>query len=481
MQKLIITEKPELWSAEIADAEIINPATYINSDNYKKYRAVKIINLCESYQYQSEGYYISLLAEARGHKVIPVTSTLMDFKLPKLAREDAEDFDTLIQETLDKATKAEEIDFLIYFGTTGEPMLNKIGQLLFNLFQMPIQKVSFVKKGKWQLVSLKPLNLKELNDGQREQLNVALQSFMNGKKVVTKTYKRKKYDLAILVNPSDPNPPSDAKAIQRFVKAAEQVGFNVELITKADYGRITQFDALFIRETTNVNHHTFRFARKAEYEGLVVIDDPESILKCTNKVYLDELLRANKVPTPFSVSFGKKERHKLSSFSYPYVIKQPDGAFSLGVKKVNSKEEEDQLLKTFFQKTDLLIAQEFMPSSFDWRIGVLAGKVIYVCKYYMARNHWQIINWRANEGNRQGNSEALEIDKVPKRLLSIAVKASSLIGNGLYGVDIKEVNGKYYVIEVNDNPSIDSGVEDKVVGKTLYEEIMKHMMNRILD
>jgi glutathione synthase/RimK-type ligase-like ATP-grasp enzyme len=58
-----------------------------------------------------------------------------------------------------------------------------------------------------------------------------------------------------------------------------------ELIEKEDYGRLAEFDALFIRETTGVNHHTYRFARRAEAEGLVVVDDPQSILKCTNKVY----------------------------------------------------------------------------------------------------------------------------------------------------------------------------------------------------
>jgi glutathione synthase/RimK-type ligase-like ATP-grasp enzyme len=28
---------------------------------------------------------------------------------------------------------------------------------------------------------------------------------------------------------------------------------------------------------------------------------------------------------------------------------------------------------------------------------------------------------------------------------------------GLYGVDLKQVNGKIYVVEVNDNPSTDAG------------------------
>src|SRR5690606_41193599 len=97
-----------------------------------------------------------------------------------------------------------------------------------------------------------------------------------------------RFDLAILVNPEEAEPPSNAKALKRFIRAAEDVGLNAELIERDDYARLAEFDALFIRETTAVNHHTYRFARRAASEGLVVIDDPASIVKCTNKVYLAE-------------------------------------------------------------------------------------------------------------------------------------------------------------------------------------------------
>ena len=71
-----------------------------------------------------------------------------------------------------------------------------------------------------------------------------------------------------------------------------------DLIDKGDYGRVGEYDALFIRATTAVNNFTYRFARRAEADGLVVIDDPESIVKCTNKVFLAELLGRHGVATP---------------------------------------------------------------------------------------------------------------------------------------------------------------------------------------
>ena len=36
---------------------------------------VQVINLCRSFKYLGLGYYVSLLSEARGHKVIPAVRT----------------------------------------------------------------------------------------------------------------------------------------------------------------------------------------------------------------------------------------------------------------------------------------------------------------------------------------------------------------------------------------------------------------------
>src|SRR3546814_13790004 len=64
---------------------------------------------------------------------------------------------------------------------------------------------------------------------------------------------------------------------------------------------VAEFDALFIRETTAVNHHTYRFARRAAREGLVVVDDPLSILRAANKVFLAQLMERHRIPQPKSV------------------------------------------------------------------------------------------------------------------------------------------------------------------------------------
>ncbi len=477
MPKLIVVEKPELWKFSVQDVEVISPDRYITDVVFQEAKNLKVLNLCKSYQYQSEGYYVSLLAEARGHKVLPEVSTIQDLRFPSILRDDSLDFDTLIQNSF-KNEITDRVEFNIYFGSTQSEHLNKLALQLFQMVQAPSLRAVFSKKTKWVLQNIRPISLSEVPDTDKPLLVLALERYLLRKRDFRPD--KKKYDLAILVNPDDKNPPSDDRALKRFYRAAIEAGFNTEFITKYDFDQIIQYDALFIRETTNVNHHTFRFAKKAESLGLVVIDDPDSILKCTNKVYLHELLNSKKIQTPKSFVITEENCDTLhTKMGFPFILKQPDGAFSKGVFKIESLKEFKDIRESMFEKSDLLIAQEFLPTAFDWRVGIIDGQVIYVCKYFMATKHWQIVNWNAKEQSRDGEVESIPIDQAPSGLLKTALKATSLIGKGLYGVDMKEVDGKFYVIEINDNPNIDAGIEDKILKERLYEIIMEVFLNKI--
>lgn len=478
MPKLIIVDKPANWSFNLDDVEVITPGEYISNENHQEARNVKIINLCKSYQYQSEGYYVSLLAEARKHKVLPDASTIQDMRFPSILRDDALDFDERIQQTL-KNIPGERVEFNVYFGTSQSENLNKLALDIFQLVQAPCVRVVFSKKNKWMLQSIRPLGLNEIPPEDKPVLVTALERYLLRKREHKPD--KKKYDLAILVDPADKNPPSDERALKRFYKASLEAGFYTEFITKNDIGQLIQYDALFIRETTNVNHHTFRFAKKAESLGLVVIDDASSILKCTNKVYLHELLHANKVPTPQSHVIAEENCDSLTDhMPFPFILKQPDGAFSKGVFKINNIEEYRKVRLSMFEKSDLLIAQEFLPTPFDWRVGIIDGQVLYVCKYFMASEHWQIVNWNTTKkDSKDGAVECIPVDQAPSGLLRTALKATGLVGKSLYGVDMKEVEGKFYVIEINDNPNIDAGVEDKILKDKLYDTIMEVFLSKI--
>ena len=123
-----------------------------------------------------------------------------------------------------------------------------------------------------------------------------------------------------------------------------------------------------------------------------------------------------------------------------------------------------------------------MPTEYDWRIGVLNGEAIYACRYFMAKSHWQIYNHSArSKSNSSGNADAFAINDVPKKVIKTALKAARCMGDGFYGVDLKSSGDRVVVIEVNDNPSIDKGVEDLNEGTALYQKIMQTFLARLDD
>jgi glutathione synthase/RimK-type ligase-like ATP-grasp enzyme len=63
---------------------------------------------------------------------------------------------------------------------------------------------------------------------------------------------------------------------------------------------------------------------------------------------------------------------------------------------------------------------------------------------------------------------------MPVGLKEVALKACSVVGKGLYGVDIKEIDGKFVVVEINDNPSIYAGYEDSS-DRDIYQRIISYL------
>lgn len=480
MEHLIVVNNPSDWNLDIKGCKVISARTYLTDPSFSDLDKVKVYNLCRSYRYQSTGYYVSLLASARGHKPIPSIATIQDMKSQSIIRFVSDDLDELIQHSL-SGIKSDKYTLSIYFGRNLAKRHERLSSHLFSMFQAPFVRAHFESDGgKWILRQVGPVPASEIPEDHKPFVVEVARDYFEGKRSATPKRFVPRYDMALLYNPKETDSPSDEKALQKFVKAGEQLGIGVELIQKEDYSRLAEFDALFIRETTNVNHYTYRFARRALAEGLVVIDDPDSILKCTNKVYLAELLYQHEIPSPKTLIVHKDNVDKIASYlGFPCILKQPDGSFSTGVIKVSDPTELASAAQQMLDKSDLIIAQEFMPTDFDWRIGIIDRKPLFACKYYMARKHWQIIK-RDSAGKRSfGNEETVPVELVPKNVMKMALKVANLIGDGLYGVDLKQSGNNCYVIEVNDNPNIDAGVEDSLIKDELYLRIMSVFLSRI--
>lgn len=481
MTNLLVVDDPRDWQFPVEDLEIATARDYLAPQASATQRSARVFNLCNSYAYQSLGYYVSLLAEARGHHAIPSVATLRDFRSFPIARTFGQEIDETIETALKKETDT-EFTLPIYFGQTLQRAHAKLAAQLYRLFPAPLIRAEFRRQDRWILTSVLPMTVDQVPQSHLDRIGEFAQRYFSKRHPTKAPKQRFPFDMAILVNPDEPCPPSNEKALKNITEAAREMGFYVELITANDAERISEFDALFIRETTSVDHPTYQISRLAHAEGLVVIDDPWSILRCANKIFLAESLAKAKLPAPRATILTHEDLdgRPFDRLTFPLVLKLPDAAFSLGVRKVDNPEQFRAELEAMLKESDLILAQEFAPSDFDWRIGVLDHQPLFACKYFMAEGHWQVYNWKAeNPRHRAGKSETLHVEFVPPQVLELATKASKLIGDGLYGVDIKQFGNRLLVIEVNDNPNIDAGLEDSELGQELYRRVARSFRRRI--
>ncbi len=481
MQKIIVLNSPQSWKFDIDGVEVISTREYLSNPRFASMKNVRVFNLSQDYSYQSKGYYVSLLAEARGHKPLPDVKTLLDIKAPALVKIVSESLEDTIQRSL-KGIKSKEVVLNIYFGQYIAKQYAALTAELHRLFQSPFMQAKFSFNKKWILQNIRSISMKEIPEEHMEYIRQFAIDYFSKKRYDSPRPDKSLYDLAILYTPDTEAPPSNKQAIHKFIETAEKNGFYVEVITQNDFSRLPAFDALFIRDNTSVNNHTYKFARRAESDGVAIVDYPDTILKCNNKVYIAELLQLANIPTPKTMIVHQENKNEVvEMLGLPCVLKLPDSTFSFGVKKVETLEELNNEIKRLLDQSDMILAQQYMYTDFDWRIGILDGKAIFACKYFMAKDHWQIYNWKARLKKEQsGDFACVSVETVPESVIKTALKSVSLVYNkGLFGVDIKEVEGKPYVIEINDNPNVDFGIEDLMLKDELYLAIIRALKNRI--
>ena len=482
---VIVVEQLKDWPDADTPYEIVTAAQFL-AGAARQAPGTNVINLCRSYKYLSVGYYCSLLGEARGQTVLPSVKTINDLSRKAIYCLDTEELDYALNTALDGSERRVmpvEFSLDIHFGTTDYTPLAKLARQIFETFPAPLMRVEFVRDGAWKIDAIRVQSINTLGAAQLAQGRAALHAIAYAPMPASAPVKPYRYHVAILHDPDEQLPPSDAGALRRFIAAGRDLAMDVTLIEKKDFARLAEFDALFIRETTAINHHTYLFAKKAESEGMVVIDDAMSILRCTNKVYLADLMRLHDIPTPRTFALQRTDIGDIGAIEreigYPMVMKIPDSAFSRGVSKVANAEEFQQTAHLLLAQSALILVQEYMYTDFDWRIGVLNRQAIFASKYFMSKNHWQIAKRDAGGQAVFGAARAVPLDEVPPALLAYAVDAANLIGDGLYGVDMKMTARGPVVIEVNDNPNIDAGNEDSILKDDMYRIILRDLVRRL--
>ena len=480
---VILVDAPKDFPNADTPHNVITTKDYLARTSLFSGTRPKIINLSRSFNYQSRGYYCSLLAEARGHRVIPSVETMVDLGTRQLYAQALPELDDALAKALAAANGDKSLPsrLLVYFGAVEDRRFDRFGRLLFDWFRCPVLEVSIENGDRPQIKRLASVPVTKLTPAELAFFHEALHTHTRREWRSKKDRAAPRYSFAVLYDPNEAMPPSDLQTLKHWSRIAEKQGVEVEPITRRDLARLAEFDALFIRETTSIDNHTYRFARRAVQEGMPVIDDPMSMIRCTNKIYLHELMTGNGIAVPPTVIIAGQ--HDLAraadELGFPMVLKVPDSSFSRGVKKVDNPAELQALFKEWYEDTDLLLAQAFMPTSFDWRVGVLGGKPLFVCQYMMAKKHWQIVKHRPDGKPEEGAHRTLPLGEAPPAVVDVGLRAAQLIGNGLYGVDVKETPNGIFIVEVNDNPNIDHGIEDAAEKDQVWVELTRWFIDRL--
>lgn len=497
-RRLIVTDSPRI--AEAPGVRTLSPGEYLQGedrDGRPVPRTPLCINLCRDFAARRNGYYVSLVASSRDQDVLPTVEQLEDLRyrsyylrvlqeagvptpslrvtpgtsrwVPRVEMEDA---------------NARRLSLVAVFGRVGHGGLAKLCREVWTCFPVPLLRIDLHRRTRgrdrrWKVTKLKPVAPGDLAESEIARLLRLLGQ--QAPRVPGGPRKRATYHwLACLWDADEQLQPSGVETLEKIERVATERNVHLDLISLGELSRLPEYDALFIRTTTGVDNRTFEFSKMARAFGMPVIDDPDSILRCSDKVFLFELFQRHGVPMPPThVIQEQGHEERLRALGLPLILKSPGGSFSRSVKKAETHDQAIEVARAMFAETSLVVAQDFLPTDFDWRVGVLAGEPLYAARYFMAGGHWQVLQQGRGGRVKEGRVEAVPLGEAPQAVLEVALAATRRIGDGLYGVDLKEVGSGPVVIEVNDNPDLHVGYEDRAEGDAIYERIVDEFVRRI--
>ena len=270
-------------------------------------------------------------------------------------------------------------------------------------------------------------------------------------------------------------------ALMRISQVAYHMGHRTEFIFRPDMWKIPEFDAIYIRATTDPLNSSYVTSRTAELHGIRVIDDSESIRICCDKVNMYTHLMKASVPIPETRFIKpnelnwKRGKELLDELGKPLVLKAPNSSFSIYVDRASTPNEFVKIGKRYLRRAERVVVQKFIRSEFDWRVGVLGGEPLFVCQYTIPRKQWKVSSYTQQGREIYGPVKGVPLKKASPKMIKTALEAAAAIGKGLYGVDLKQVGNDYVIIEVNDNPTIAHGEEDQEA-PDIYKKIVKFLL-----
>ena len=168
-----------------------------------------------------------------------------------------------------------------------------------------------------------------------------------------------------------------------------------------------------------------------------IISDYDKVEMCFDKYKMYEFLKKNNLKTP-KTYINKEEFYndlKNNEINFPVFVKPVRGSASININKINNSEE----LEIIWKQADNLIIQEFMNGQeygADVYIDMISNEPVAI---FVKKK----IKMRAGETDK---SVSIKDDKLFNLIDDFVRKAEF---KGIIDIDIFEINGEYYISEVN--------------------------------
>ena len=153
----VVVDDVRDWAPYYPSKDVISFDDYLALPAQRE--RVRVINLCRSYRYLGSGYYCSLLAEARGHNVLPSVKTLSDLGRKSLSAIQWEGVDPVLRE-LPAGEEGQQHKLRCWFGDTLDDAYRDVGRSVFTHFPCPLLEITLEFRRRWRLEKVQAVSLR---------------------------------------------------------------------------------------------------------------------------------------------------------------------------------------------------------------------------------------------------------------------------------------------------------------------------------
>lgn len=268
---------------------------------------------------------------------------------------------------------------------------------------------------------------------------------------------------------------------RRLVQAAEERGHEVHVIDvlrcymnmatsrpSIHYRGedLTGFDAIIPRIGASITFYGTAVVRQFEMMGVYAVNESVALSRSRDKLRSVQLLSRKGIGLPVTgFAHAPDDVPDLIKMvgGAPLVIKLLEGTQGIGVVLAETRKAAESVIEAFMGLSANILVQEFIKEAggSDIRCLVVGGKVVAAMKRQAPEGEF-----RSNL-HRGGTAEVIRITPEER---STAVRAASIMGLNVAGVDLLRSNHGAVVMEVNSSPGL-QGIES-ATGKDVASMII---------